>query len=57
MRTAVAANDNRFSPEVEALRDAIDALEESAYELQSEDFDEVERLANKLMETISDGKA
>ncbi len=43
-----AANDNRFSPEVEMLRDAIDALEENAEALNSEDFDEVEKLMEKF---------
>lgn len=46
------ANDNRLSPEVEDLRDAINALEEAAYELEGADFVEVERLYKKLQDMV-----
>ena len=48
-----AANDNRLSYAVEMLREAINALEEDAYELDGSDFEEVERLAKKLMEMVN----
>ncbi len=48
------ANDNLLSPEVEALRDAINALEENAYELEGADFDEVKRLYDKLKEMVEE---
>ncbi len=52
--TASAANDNMLNPEVEALRDTINYLEENADELSEFDFAEVHRIYKILQNMVEE---